>query len=91
MSTFLIIIVGFLFIISVAYCVVCINESDINMFHKIMSFIISVLVCILFIYIINAPTPLDVYRGKTELKCKGIYKDSIFIPTDSTVIFKTNY
>lgn len=25
---------------------------------------------------------------KTELKITGTYKDSIFIPTDSTVIFK---
>lgn len=34
------------------------------------------------------PSAIDVYRGKTELKITGIYKDSIFIPTDSTVIFK---
>lgn len=34
------------------------------------------------------PSAIDVYRGKTELKITGTYKDSIFIPTDSTVIFK---
>lgn len=27
-------------------------------------------------------------RRKTKLKITGTYKDSIFIPTDSTVIFK---
>lgn len=35
-----------------------------------------------------SPKAIDVYRGKTELKITGTYKDSIFIPTDSTVIFK---
>lgn len=35
-----------------------------------------------------SPSAIDVYRGKTELKITGTYKDSIFIPTDSVVIFK---
>lgn len=34
------------------------------------------------------PSAMDVYRGKTELKITGTYKDSIFIPTDTTVVFK---
>lgn len=38
-----------------------------------------------------SPEPIDVYRGNTELKITGTYKDSIFIPTDSTVIFKSSY
>lgn len=38
------------------------------------------------------PTPraIDVYRGKTKLEITGTYKDSIFIPTDTTVVFKNN-
>ena len=35
--------------------------------------------------------PLDVYRGNTELKIKGYYQDSTFVPIDSVVIFKRNY
>lgn len=31
---------------------------------------------------------IDVYRDKTELKITGEYKDSMFIPTDITVVFK---
>lgn len=42
----------------------------------------------LVVSIIEIPSAMDVYRGKTELKITGTYKDSIFIPTDSTVIFK---
>lgn len=36
----------------------------------------------------DKPKAIDVYRGKTELKINGEYKDSVFIPTDSIVIFK---
>lgn len=36
----------------------------------------------------SEPKAIDVYRNKTELKINGTYKDSIFIPTDSIVIFK---
>lgn len=39
-------------------------------------------------YFNPTPSAIDVYRGETELKITGTYKDSIFIPTDSTVIFK---
>ena len=34
------------------------------------------------------PQPINVYRNKTDLKIKGYYKDSVFIPTDSIVVFK---
>lgn len=36
----------------------------------------------------NKPKAIDVYRNNTELKITGTYKDSVFIPTDTTVIFK---
>lgn len=36
----------------------------------------------------NSPEAIDVYKGRTELKIEGEYKDSVFIPTDTTVIFK---
>lgn len=36
----------------------------------------------------HTPSAIDVYRNKTELSVRGIYKDSIFTPTDTTVIFK---
>lgn len=37
-----------------------------------------------------SPEALDVYRGNTELKITGTYEDSVFVPTDSIVIFKIN-
>lgn len=36
----------------------------------------------------DIPRAIDVYRGRTELKITGEYKDSIFVPTDTIVIFK---
>lgn len=40
---------------------------------------------------INEPKikPIDVYRGKTELKIKTIMEDSVIIKRDSTVVLKT--
>lgn len=34
------------------------------------------------------PQAIDVYRNKTELVINGEYKDSVFIPADSVVVFK---
>lgn len=36
----------------------------------------------------NKPEATDVYRGRIEIKITGEYKDSVFIPTDTTVVFK---
>lgn len=49
--------------------------------------------CIMMLGIImvdyeHTPSAIDVYRNKTELSVSGIYKDSVFTPTDTTVIFK---
>ena len=35
----------------------------------------------------NKPTPLDVYRGNTELKITSVNG----VPTDTVVVFKQNY
>lgn len=43
---------------------------------------------ILLLCIEDRPRAIDVYRGRTELKITGEYKDSIFIPTDTIVVFK---
>lgn len=38
--------------------------------------------------ICKGPEAIDVYNGKTELKISGIYRDSLFIPSDTIVVFK---
>lgn len=53
----------------------------------ILLFILSL--SVLIYHAIN-PTALEVYEGKTELKIEGTWKDGVFTPTDSTVIYKKN-
>lgn len=54
----------------------------------ILGLILFVLSLSVIIYHGNNPTALEVYEGKTELKIEGTWKDGVFTPTDSTVIYK---
>lgn len=56
-------------------------------FSCIVDFIASLIIGPLVISN-DKPKAMNVYRGKTELKINGEYKDSIFIPTDNIVVFK---
>lgn len=50
--------------------------------------IVSILFGLFFNSISSEPQAIDVYRGKTELKIEGYYQDSVFITTDSIVVYK---
>ena len=54
----------------------------------ILGLILFALSLSVLIYHINNPTALEVYEGKTELKIEGTWKDGVFTPTDSTVMYK---
>lgn len=56
----------------------------------ILGIILFALSLSVIIYHSNNPTALEVYEGKTELKIEGTWKDGVFTPTDSTVIYKKN-
>ena len=64
------------------------NISNKDISNSLFGIIALTLSVISLVTYIENPKAIDVYRNKTELKISGIYKDSIFIPTDSIVIFK---
>lgn len=57
-------------------------------FGLVFGFLIAVIIYTFIGREPNTPNAIDVYRGKTELKITGTYKDSTFISEDSIVIFK---
>ena len=65
------------------------NKGNSTVLHLIiLGVILSILSLSMIIYYVNNPTSLEVYEGKTELKIEGTWKDGVFTPTDSTVIYK---
>jgi hypothetical protein len=79
-------IIGFIIVtIVIVLCVIEIKEEGNIVLSKVL--LIIVIIGLLFIivsYISNAPTALDVYKGKTELRIT--YEDKT--PVDSVVIYK---
>ena len=79
-------IIGFIIVtIVIVLCVIEIKEEGNIVLSKVL--LIIAIIGLLFIivsYISNAPTALDVYKGKTELRIT--YEGNI--PVDSAVVFK---
>lgn len=79
-------IIGFIIVtIVIVLCVIEIKEEDNIVLSKVL--LIIAIIGLLFIivsYISNAPTALDVYKGKTELRITYEGKT----PVDSVVIYK---
>ena len=79
-------IIGFIIVIIViVLCVIEIKEEGNIVLSKVL--LIIAIIGLLFIivsYISNAPTALDVYKGKTELRITYEGKT----PVDSVVIYK---
>lgn len=79
-------IIGFIIVtIVIVLCVIEIKEEGNIVLSKVL--LIIAIIGLLFIivsYISNAPTALDVYKGKTELRIT--YEGNT--PVDSTVVFK---
>lgn len=79
-------IIGFIIVtIVIVLCVIEIKEEGNIVLSKVL--LIIAIIGLLFIivsYISNAPTALDVYKGKTELRIT--YEDKT--PVDSVVIYK---
>lgn len=65
------------------------NKGNSTVPHLIiLGVILFILSLLVIVYHVNNPTSLEVYEGKTELKIEGTWKDGVFTPTDSTVIYK---
>ncbi len=79
-------IIGFIIVtIVIVLCVIEIKEEGNIVLSKVL--LIIAIIGLLFIivsYISNAPTALDVYKGKTELRIT--YEGNT--PVDSAVVFK---
>lgn len=79
-------IIGFIIVtIVIVLCVIEIKEEGNIILSKVL--LIIAIIGLLFIivsYISNAPTALDVYKGKTELRIT--YEGNT--PVDSAVVFK---
>lgn len=79
-------IIGFIIVtIVIVLCVIEIKEEGNIVLSKVL--LIIAIIGLLFIivsYISNAPTALDVYKGKTELRITYESKT----PVDSVVIYK---
>ena len=79
-------IIGFIIVTTViVFCVIEIKEEGNIVLSKVL--LIIAIIGLLFIivsYISNAPTALDVYKGKTELRITYEGKT----PVDSVVIYK---
>ena len=79
-------IIGFIIVITViVLCVIEIKEEGNIVLSKLL--LIIAIIGLLFImvsYISNAPTAMDVYKGKTELRITYEGKT----PVDSVVIYK---
>lgn len=79
-------IIGFIIVtIVIVLCVIEIKEEGNIILSKVL--LINAIIGLLFIivsYISNAPTALDVYKGKTELRITYEGKT----PVDSVVIYK---
>ena len=79
-------IIGFIIVtIVIVLCVIEIKEEGNIVLSKVL--LIIAIIGLLFIivsYISNAPTALDVYKGKTELRIT--YEGNT--PVDSVVIYK---
>lgn len=83
-----------MFILFLALSIVLENSylSDyfFNGFLIVGFMLIASIICCMIIFCKKESNPqaIDVYRGKTELKLTGYYDDSVFVVTDTTVIFK---
>lgn len=82
MIIFVICVLAVTFIAIAAYS----KEPWINI--GIIFIMLLLFACIKIYNVETYPQPIDVYRNRTDLKIKGYYKDSVFIPTDSIVVFK---
>lgn len=79
-------IIGFIIVtIVIVLCVIEIKEEGNIVLSKVLLIIAIIeLLFIIVSYISNAPTALDVYKGKTELRITYEGKT----PVDSVVIYK---
>ena len=79
-------IIGFIIVtIVIVLCVIEIKEEGNIVLSKVLLIIAIIgLLVIIVSYISNAPTALDVYKGKTELRITYEGKT----PVDSVVIYK---
>lgn len=79
-------IIGFIIVtIVIVLCVIEIKEEGNIVLSKVLLIIAIIgLLFIIISYISNAPTALDVYKGKTELRIT--YEGNT--PVDSAVVFK---
>lgn len=79
-------IIGFIIVtIVIVFCVIEIKEEGNIVLSKVLLIIATIgLLFIIVSYISNAPTALDVYKGKTELRITYEGKT----PVDSVVIYK---
>lgn len=79
-------IIGFIIVtIVIVFCVIEIKEEGNIVLSKVLLIIAIIeLLFIIVSYISNAPTALDVYKGKTELRITYEGKT----PVDSVVIYK---
>lgn len=82
-------------LIWIIYVTVIIVSAINNINGKRKAIIISILTAIIIILTIisvkinpDNVKPIDVYRGKTELKITKTYRDSIIIGIDSVVVYK---
>ena len=82
-------------LIWIIYVTVIIVSAINNINGKRKAIIISILTAIIIILTLisvkinpDNVKPIDVYRGKTELKITKTYRDSIIIGIDSVVVYK---
>lgn len=92
MEAFLVItcIVSFVSLIIIVILTLC--KIEVAAWVVLLNLFVSMYSMITIVLYGKSPKPIDVYRGKTELKIDGYYMDTdssmTFIPTDSTVVFK---
>ena len=82
-------------LIWIIYLIVIIISAinNINIKRRVIVISISIAIIIILTIVsvkINPDNikPIDVYRGKTELKITKTYRDSIIIDIDSVVVYK---
>ena len=76
-----------LFIIIIQFLItlgVLLNDDFDNSFFKIFINVCSLTVFLLFLFLMNKPRSIDVYKGKTTLEIT--YKNRV--PIDSTVVWR---
>lgn len=82
------IILAYIILMSIAtvmiICAIAISDEYSSIISIVLLIIVVIESSFIMAYIINTPTALDVYKGKTELKITYEGK----IPVDSVVIYK---